>query len=115
MKKRAKAWAAANPERAEARRTAIRHTRRAAEGAPLSRALAERILNRRVCNYCGVGIDRKAPMYHPCKATIDHVVPLTRGGTNAESNLVAACFGCNIRKRAMPVDVFLSRMARGLA
>lgn len=30
--------------------------------------------------------------------TIDHVVPLTKGGTNNPTNLVPACFSCNSSK-----------------
>lgn len=28
-------------------------------------------------------------------ATLDHVVPISRGGSNDDENLVAACFWCN--------------------
>ena len=41
----------------------------------------------RRCGYCG------APA-----TTIDHVLPRSRGGTNAWRNTVAACGGCNQRK-----------------
>lgn len=36
------------------------------------------------CFYCG----------DPA-TTVDHLVPVIRGGTDDESNLVAACAGCN--------------------
>lgn len=32
---------------------------------------------------------------------VDHLVPLSRGGTNDRDNLVAACVACNTQKRAM--------------
>lgn len=32
--------------------------------------------------------------------TIDHVVPLSKGGAHTASNLALACFSCNSRKRA---------------
>lgn len=72
---------------------------------------AERILRARVCWYCGVGIDRAASKYDPCKATIDHVVPLSKGGTNDSSNLVPSCRSCNIRKRTRSVEMFLRLLA----
>lgn len=40
------------------------------------------------CQYCGHGAD-----------SIDHVVPRSRGGTHMWENVVAACRGCNLRKR----------------
>lgn len=41
-----------------------------------------------MCFYCN---DRRAD-------TIDHIIPLTRGGTNQEGNLVPACRKCNCSK-----------------
>lgn len=43
------------------------------------------------CAYCHVELDRNS-------ATIDHAIPISRGGTNWPSNLVPACLRCNIRK-----------------
>lgn len=40
------------------------------------------------CAYCG----------KPGKMTMDHVVPLSRGGTHTASNVVPACRSCNCRK-----------------
>lgn len=34
--------------------------------------------------------------------TIDHIVPVSRGGTNAEHNLTTLCRSCNSRKGARP-------------
>jgi 5-methylcytosine-specific restriction endonuclease McrA len=51
--------------------------------------LAPLVLKRdRKCVYCG---DKK-------NLTIDHVLPRSRGGQDALSNLVAACRSCNCRK-----------------
>lgn len=40
--------------------------------------------------------------------TVDHVVPLAFGGNSHPDNLVPACFGCNNRKGAMPLIIFLA-------
>ena len=44
----------------------------------------------------------RAGVTHPavsaCGASVDHVVPVTRGGTDDLDNLVAACWPCNARK-----------------
>lgn len=50
-----------------------------------------RILSRDdfTCRYC----KKKSPTMQ-----VDHVIPVTRGGGHDESNLVAACRSCNIKK-----------------
>ena len=45
------------------------------------------------CVYCG----RKAP---DVQLHVDHVVPISCGGTNAIENLVSACSECNVGKGA---------------
>lgn len=45
------------------------------------------------CTYCG----KKR------KLTMDHVVPISRGGGHTASNIVAACRSCNSSKHAGPV------------
>lgn len=53
------------------------------------------------CHYCGT---RKGPM------TIDHKVPLARGGSHEVRNLFPACRPCNSSKGAtMPEDFALRR------
>ncbi len=53
------------------------------------RPLREFILGRDnyICVYCGEGAD-----------CVDHIIPLVKGGTNAEDNLAAACSHCNCSK-----------------
>jgi len=42
------------------------------------------------CHYCGYTLGSKK--------TIDHVVPISRGGEDSGWNKVAACGSCNVRK-----------------
>lgn len=49
------------------------------------------------CAYCGRPFGTGLPFSRP---TIDHVVPVSRGGTNALTNLVLACKPCNYAKDA---------------
>jgi 5-methylcytosine-specific restriction endonuclease McrA len=47
------------------------------------------------CQYCG----RTGPELKPREAlTRDHLIPLSRGGTNDWTNVVTACGPCNTRK-----------------
>lgn len=62
---------------------------------PLShiwRSIRNRIFERDdyTCKYCG---ERGK------KLECDHVVPVSRGGSHEDSNLVTACFSCNRSKR----------------
>jgi 5-methylcytosine-specific restriction endonuclease McrA len=54
----------------------------------------------RRCVYCARSLDLEA-------ATLDHVYPLSKGGTHTTGNLVAACGPCNRMKGDMlPHDFF---------
>ncbi|MCP4131082.1 MAG: HNH endonuclease [bacterium] len=44
------------------------------------------------CYYCG----KKFP---PAELTMDHKIPLARGGTSEKMNLAAACKECNNKKK----------------
>ncbi|MCF8028796.1 MAG: HNH endonuclease [Desulfobacteraceae bacterium] len=51
-----------------------------------------------VCHYCG----RQVP---PKKLTMDHIVPIARGGKSTRSNVVPCCKHCNTRKKAqLPME-----------
>lgn len=52
----------------------------------------------RVCRYCGRKIGPRETLH------IDHVLPVTRGGSHDPSNLVVACMRCNSRKGALTPD-----------
>lgn len=60
----------------------------------------ERILVRDecLCRYCGDWAD-----------TVDHVLPIVRGGPNDDDNLVACCRYCNTSKGAKPVEEWRAR------
>jgi 5-methylcytosine-specific restriction endonuclease McrA len=59
------------------------------------------------CAYCGRSMRRKARKDKPwLTATLDHVLPVSRGGRNQRANLVAACLGCNQSKGALTADEF---------
>lgn len=53
------------------------------------------------CGYCGSPAD-----------SIDHVMPRSRGGLNVWENVIAACRGCNLRKRDRTPEEAGMRLSR---
>lgn len=51
-----------------------------------------------ICHYCG-------GKFPPRELTLDHILPIVRGGKSSRGNCVAACKGCNSRKQhLLPVE-----------
>ncbi len=54
-----------------------------------------------VCHYCG-------GKFQPDELTMDHIVPLSRGGKSTKGNLVASCKSCNNNKKYYtPAEIVL--------
>lgn len=56
------------------------------------------------CQRCGcdLTVSVESPrhaLFTPNYATVDHIVPLAKGGTDARSNLQALCARCNKSKK----------------
>lgn len=54
------------------------------------------------CAYCGVQLNfspkEKGDPYDPSWATVDHIVPVTKGGGWVSDNLTLCCARCNVSK-----------------
>jgi hypothetical protein len=50
------------------------------------------------CQLCGERIPRTARWPHPLSASMDHVIPLSLGGTHEPANVQSAHLGCNSTK-----------------
>lgn len=51
-----------------------------------------------LCHYCGRNVGRE-------NLTMDHLVPLSRGGRSSKGNIVAACKECNSKKKyLLPIE-----------
>ncbi|MCJ7557681.1 MAG: HNH endonuclease [Gammaproteobacteria bacterium] len=50
-----------------------------------------------ICQYCGE---------ETLDGHVDHIIPLSRGGTDSIDNLLWSCAFCNISKGAKPLDEF---------
>lgn len=63
-------------------------------------------LNRGTCHYCQKQFARQ-------QLTMDHIVPLARGGTSTKGNIVAACSDCNRDKKLdTPVDQLFKQLEK---
>jgi hypothetical protein len=62
-----------------------------------------------MCHYCGVGPLKKQSDFDHDLATLDHVHPLSKGGSKfLSANIVIACYRCNSRKRDKSVEEFIN-------
>lgn len=60
----------------------------------------ELILNSKmICIFCDTKLSTRNSKYAPNHLTIEHLVPITRGGTNDITNLRISCRQCNIEKQ----------------
>lgn len=101
-----------------ARTYAINEARRAVAAArqQLLALLRDEVLWRDgpVCHYCGIETMRQpadppADWNHDWDRTVDHKVPVDRGGRDDVDNLVICCRRCNSEKGTQPYDIFLAR------
>ncbi len=66
----------------------------------------QRRLQKGVCAYCGRQVGAKA-------LTMDHVVPVARGGRSVRGNVVPSCKECNNRKKLLtPAEQLLMKPAQ---
>jgi 5-methylcytosine-specific restriction endonuclease McrA len=55
------------------------------------------------CFYCKIALTKQT-------RTLDHKIPLSRGGSNEPENLVPCCRTCNSRKHDLTAEEFLARL-----
>ena len=58
-----------------------------------------------VCDYCSGTFDRE-------ELTMDHIVPVARGGRSVKGNVAVSCKQCNTEKKtSTPVEDLLSQLS----
>jgi 5-methylcytosine-specific restriction endonuclease McrA len=61
-----------------------------------------------LCHYCGKKIN-------PQEITMDHIVPLCRGGRSTKGNVVACCKDCNNDKKYLtPAEIIINGLKSDL-
>lgn len=101
----ARAWRLRNPDRyAEmGRRHASRRRARIAATTVEDFTEADvRMAHGDDCYLCGDQINFKLKWPHPKSPSLDHVVPLSAGGTHTLDNVAMTCLSCNHSKNARP-------------
>jgi 5-methylcytosine-specific restriction endonuclease McrA len=64
----------------------------------------QELFRKGICHYCG----KKFPQD---QLTLDHIVPVSRGGRSTRGNLVVACLDCNQKKKYLtPVEMLLRQL-----
>ena len=84
------------------------HIRREREKAKAMRKSSwwRSLLDKGICHYCG----KKFP---PDELSMDHVVPVSRGGKSTKGNIVPCCKECNNAKKYLtPVEMLLAEMEK---
>ena len=66
------------------------------------------------CEYCGDSIIVGGEV-HPKRASIDHVIALSKGGDHTYSNVVSCCMECNSSKGAKDVNEWIKATGKGRA
>ncbi len=57
-----------------------------------------------VCYYCQVN-------FPPQELTMDHIIPLSRGGKSTKGNIVPCCKACNSKKKYFtPAEIALDKL-----
>ena len=115
FRERDRAWRVANADKVNENSTRYRARRRGSsdvESGVSWRTVAAR--DGMACTYCGIICDEQDGHHilardganrwvcGPTYPTIDHVVPVSKGGAHTMANVVLACLTCNKRKGARP-------------
>lgn len=69
--------------------------------------------NNESCSYCGVKLEYWNGDPKPNTATLDHIIPKSKGGKKSifSTNIALACYRCNIRKGSQNIEEFKKSLA----
>lgn len=61
-------------------------------GSATTKQIKNLLISSDTCTYCGCSLEQE-------QKSIDHIVPLSKGGTNEITNLAVSCIKCNCSKK----------------
>lgn len=97
MAARDRAWQKANPEKVRERNARQRARKLDAYVAPVDhKAIYKR--DDYTCQLCGKKVEMGKEFPHPMSPSIDHILPLSKGGTHEPDNCQLAHLRCNTKK-----------------
>jgi len=103
------------PKRIELAVESVHRRRALLRSVPNDRGITYQALREKfgdLCHYCRATMTFEPAdgrTYIPSRATIEHLAPLARGGHHTWDNVVLACWQCNVRKNATPLEEWLER------
>lgn len=75
------------------------------DGTATVQAISKMLRETENCTHCGVKMTQDYPVT-PSNKTVDHDVPLSRGGKHTLSNITIMCLSCNSSKQSRTLDEF---------
>lgn len=105
-----KIWRQNNPGKIRANNAKRKGLLKVAASEPFTKedVYSLRIKQNGDCFYCS----RKMTAEGKLKETVDHIVPVSKGGTHNVANIVLSCWDCNMSKRDQNFEVFIARTDR---
>lgn len=91
-------WKESNPNKAAQTKARCRAKRRGDGKADKIDPIAVFERDGWICGICGKKVNRRLKYPHPRSVSLDHIIPLSRGGKHTLSNVQCAHFICNCKK-----------------
>lgn len=104
---KAKQWKRGSPETRRANLRRKTQQRRAKTRDPEAQLIDRDKIGERdgwACGICSLRVDSSLPWPDPSSASLDHVIPLSRGGRHIESNVQISHLYCNTVRGARPLE-----------
>ena len=57
-----------------------------------------------ICGICGKKVNKKLKYPHPMSPSLDHIIPLSKGGTHTRDNVQLSHLRCNLSKGDRTLD-----------